>query len=79
MYLFLLNKLEFPSPKDAFGKFEWNRPIGSGDEEFLDFAICFCYYLPSEKGVFLSETWIPFTQRCFVPGLVEINNWLRKK
>ena len=52
MYLFLLNKLEFPSPKDAFGKFEWNRPIGSGDEVFFRFRqFVFLLLSPFQKRV----------------------------
>ena len=36
---FSLNKLEFPSPKDAFAMFGWNWPIVSGEMVFK----C-CYY-----------------------------------
>ena len=54
-----------------FARFGWNWPYGSG-EDFLyvvDVILPFRY-----KGLEPSfqKTWIPFTQGCFVPSLVEI-------
>ena len=45
-----LNKPEFLSPKDALYYFDWNCPIGSGDEDLLISSMYFRRYLPLEKG-----------------------------
>ena len=56
-------------------KFDWNWPSGFG-EDFLNLSMYFCYIviISPWKGWTLSyeQTWIPFTQGCFVPSLVEI-------
>ena len=66
------------------GKFGWNWPSGSGEEDFLFFNVfsLFRYYLPVEKGwgphLNELESLSPmdalwgFTQGCFVASLVEI-------
>ena len=68
-----LNKLQFPSPKDALcqvwlklAQWLWRR-------RFLNFVNVFSlfhYYLPLEKG---GPPRIPFTQGYFVPSLVKID------
>ena len=78
MSLFRLNKLKFPSPKDAFGRFECKRPIGSEEENFLDFVNLFLLLSPFRKRCGPSTNLILFTEGCFVPSLVEIDNWFRK-
>ena len=71
-----LNNLEFPSPKDdicqdwlKLSKWFWKRG-------FLNFVILFLqfhFYLPIGKrqGFSFEQTWILFTQGCFLPILVE--------
>ena len=70
-----LNKLESPSPKDALcvwlkltQRF-WRR-------RFLNSLMYFCYIvitpLGKGRGPLFEQIWIPFTQRCIVPSLVEI-------
>ena len=64
-------------PKMLFAKFGWNWLRGSGKEDFFKFVnvfSLFCNYLPlkKERGPSFEQTWIPFTQGCFVPSLVEI-------
>ena len=72
--VFYLNKPEFSSPKHD--KFHWNCPRASGEEDFQILSMYFRYFLisPLENGRFPSfeQTWILFTQGCFVPSLVEI-------
>ena len=49
----LLNKLEFPSPKDVLCQVWLNWLSGSGEEDFLIFVNVFSLfrnYLPLEKG-----------------------------
>ena len=55
--------------------FGWNWPSGSGID-FQKLSICFlnfCYYHPLEKrqGPTFERNWIPLTQGCSVPSLVE--------
>ena len=65
-------------PRMLCAKFGWNWLSGSGEEDFLNFVnlfLLFLNYLPLEKGgggPSFEQTWIPFTQGCFVPTLVEI-------
>ena len=40
-----LNTLEFPSPKDAFLKFGWNWPNGSGEELFCISSMYFRFFI----------------------------------
>ena len=72
-----LNKLESPPPKDALcqvwlklAQCFWRRFLNI----FFYIILLFRYYLPLEKGrgPSFEQTWIPSTQGCFVPTLVEI-------
>ena len=72
-----LNKLEFPSSKDDLCYVWLNWLSGFGEKEFNFvnvFSIC-RYYLPLAKGIGLrlNKKLIPFTNKCFVPSLVEID------
>ena len=72
-----LKKLESPSPKDALcqvwlklAQWFWRRKI---------FKFRHCIFIISKlsplwkgRGPLFEQTWIPFTQRCFVQSLVEI-------
>ena len=50
--------------------------IGSWEEDFLISSMYFRYlviiFLGKWLGPSFEQTWIPFTQGCFVPSLVEI-------
>ena len=57
--------------------FGWNWPSGSGEKEFYKFHQCIfaISFSPLGKGCgpsFEQQTWILFTQRCFLPSFVEI-------
>ena len=67
-----LNKLISPSPKDVLcqvwlklAKWFWRR-------RFFYFVNVFLSPLGKERGPSFEQTWISFTQGCFVPSLVEI-------
>ena len=53
----------------------WNLSSGSGEEDFSILSMYFCYFeiFPPWKGrgPSFEQIWIPFTQGCFVPSLVE--------
>ena len=57
-------------------KFGWNWPDGSGEEDFLISSMYFCYFVIispwKRRGFSFEQSWIPFTQACFVRSLVEI-------
>ena len=57
-------------------KFGLNWPSGSGEEDFLILSMYFRYFVIISPwkgwGPSFEYNWIPFTQRCFVPSLVEI-------
>ena len=72
-----LNQIESPLPKDALcqvwsklAQCFWRRRFFN----FVNVFLLFRYYLPIGKGQDPSfeQTWIYFTQGCFVPSLVEI-------
>ena len=74
--LIYLNKFECPSPKDALcqvwlklASWFWRRFVN-----FVNVFSLFLGYLPLEIGWGHSfeQTWIPLTQGCIVPSLVEI-------
>ena len=69
-----LNKLYSPLPKDALCQAWLKLVSGSGEEDFF-FLISSTHfrYLPSENGVVLNLMFIPCSQGCFVPSLVEID------
>ena len=78
-----LKKLEYPSPKDAFAKIVWNWPSCSG-EDFFNFVNVFSLFLiyPSlgkGQGPSFEKIWIPSTQGCFLPSLVEIGAVVLKR
>ena len=52
-------------------KLSWHWPSGSGEEDFTILLMYRHYFviISLEKG---HDHWIPFTQGCFVPSLVEI-------
>ena len=65
-------------------KFGWNWLSGFGEEDFLILLMYFSLfrnYLPLEKGGAFSfeETWIHFTQGCFVQSFVEIGSVVLEK
>ena len=71
-----LSNLSFEYPRMLRAKFGWIWPSGSG-KDFQILSKYFCYFViisPWKEGVtlHLKKTRILFTQRCFVPSLVEI-------
>ena len=79
---FHLNKIEFPLPKDDLCQVWLKRPSGSLE----DFQSSQCIFAisslsPLDKGCGLSfeQNWIPITQGCFVPSLVEIGQMVLEK
>ena len=77
--VYYLNKLEFPSPKNALGQVWLKLPIESG-EDFLNFVKAFSLfrnYFPygKEPGPVL----IPFTKGCCVPNVLEIGSMVLEK
>ena len=75
-----LNKFESPSSKDALCKVWLKLAQWVWRRRFLYFVNVFspfCNYispLEKEQGPSFEQTWIPFTQGCFVPSLVEIGS-----
>ena len=73
-----LNKFEFVLPRNSLchvwsklAQRFWRRRFSKVVNVF---SIC-CYYLPLEKGQgpSIERNWIPLTQGCSVPNLVEIS------
>ena len=70
-------------PRILRAKFGWNWHSGDGD----DFKFCLsCIFTipfisPLERGCDPSfeQKWVPFTQECFVPSLVEISSVVLEK
>ena len=79
-----LQNLESLSPKNALCQVWLKLTQWFCRRRFLYFVNVFSifrYYLPLEKGHVPSfeQTWIPITQECFVPSLVEIGPMVFKK
>ena len=78
---FIWSNLNSLYPRMLCAKFAWNRPSGSGKEDFLILSMYFCYfvftYISLWKGLGSSfeQFWISVTQGwlSFVPSLVEIS------
>ena len=70
-------------PRMLCAKFGWNWLSGSGEEDFLLSSIYFCFFViisPWKRaGPSFKQNWISFSQRCFVPSLVEIGPIVLKK
>ena len=70
--------------KDAYAKFHWHWPSGSWEEDFHIWLMYFHYYIiisPWKRGggASFEQIWIPFTQGCFVPSLIEISPMVLEK
>ena len=76
-----LNKLEFPSPKDACHLNIFKKILFNIFFYFVNVISLCSIYLPLEKvlALYLNKTCIPFTQVCFVPSLVEIGSVVLEK
>ena len=59
----------------------WNQPSDSGEEEFWKVSFAISLLSPLEKtwDPSFEQNWILFTQRCFVPSLVEISPLVLEK
>ena len=73
----LLNKLELSSTKDALTQVWFNLKI----IKFRQCTFTILYLSPFGKGGggSFEQTWILFTQGCFVPSLVEIGSLVLEK
>ena len=73
-------KIESLHPRMLCAKFGWNWP--TGEKDFL-ISMYFRYFIiisPRKRvGPTFEQTWIPFTQGCFVPSLVEIDSVVLEK
>ena len=79
-----LNKLVSPSPKDASCQVWLKLALWFWWGRFFNFVYVFSQfrnYLPFGKGrdPSFEKTWIPFTEGCFVPSLVEIDPVLMRR
>ena len=78
-----LNKLNPLHTRMLCAKFVWNMASGSEEEDFLISSMYFRYFIMMSSwkraGPFIWKTWIPFTQECFVPSLVEIGQVVMEK
>ena len=74
-------QLEFPSFMDALCQFGWNWPSGFGEEDLLKSLMYFRNFVIISPwiGPLFEQSWIPFTQGYFVPGLVEIDQLVLEK
>ena len=73
-----MNKLEFPSHKNA-----WNWPSGSGEEDFkfcwYNSAILLLFPLRKRQSPTFEQTWIPITQGCFVLTWLKLAQWFWRR
>ena len=73
---FIWINLNPPYPRMLCAKFGWNWLSGSGEENFSISSMYFNYFViifPWKRaGPLFEQTWIPFTQGCSVPCLIEI-------
>ena len=68
-YLPLEKGLDSHHPSMLCAKFGWNWPSGSWEEDISISSMYFRYFV----NIFpWKRAWIPITQGCFVPSLVEI-------
>ena len=71
-----LKKIESPAPKDAFCNVWLKLAKGFWRRRFFNFVnvfLLFHNYFPRKRAEpFIWTTWIPCTQGCFVPSLLEI-------
>ena len=72
-----LNKLESTSPKDPLSQVRLKLAQWFWRRRFLNFVNVFSLFvklspLGKGRGPSFEQTWIPFTQGCFVPSSVEI-------
>ena len=76
-WFFIWTNLNLLHPRELCTKFGWNSPSGTGEEGFSISLMYFRFLViisPWKVTGLLSleHTWIPFTQGCIVPSLVEI-------
>ena len=76
-WAFTLRKLNPLYPKMLCTKFGWNWPSGSGEDFIISSKFLFCHFVIistwKRAGTSFEQIWIPFTQECIVPSLVEID------
>ena len=67
-----LNKLEFPSLEDVLCQVWMELALWFWRRRFFYFVNVFSLFRNKGRGLSLEQTWMPFTQECFVPTLVVI-------
>ena len=79
-----LNKIESHSPKEVLcqvwlklAQWFWRRRFFNFVNEFFAFSLLSPF--GKGQGPSFEQTWIPFTQGCFVPSLVEIGSVVLEK
>ena len=72
-WFFIWRNLNPLHPRMLCAKFGWNWLKGSGEEifKFLQCILAISEWSPLPS---FEQTWIPFTQGCFVPSLVKIGS-----
>ena len=64
-------------------KFGWNWLSGSGEEYFKFHGLYFHYFViifPWKRaGPSFEQTWIPYTQGCFVPSWLKLAQWFWRR
>ena len=73
-FFFIWRNLNLLHPKMLCAEIGWNWLSGSGEDffNFVNVISRFRNYLPFERAGFsFEQTYIPFTQGCFVPSLVQ--------
>ena len=83
-WFFIWTKLNPLHPRMLCAKFGWNWPSGSGGNISLISSMYYRYFgiissLEKGRGPSFEQNWIPFTQRCIVPSLVEIDSMVLEK
>ena len=83
--VFHWGKLVLATPKAALCRVWWNWTIGSGSVAVWMLSIHFCFFAPLGlwtrwyTSLRFEQTWILFTQECFMSTLNEIDHVLQKK
>ena len=81
---FIWTNLNPLHPRMLCAKFDWKWVGGSGEEDFSNIVNVFSLfrnYFPFGIGwgPSFEQTWIPFTQGCYVPSLVELAQWFWRR
>ena len=81
--LFFFLKLNLLYSRTFCAKFGWTWSTGSWEDGFQKLSIYF-YYLPimspwERRGPSFIQTWVPFTQGCYLSSLLKLTNRFWRK